>query len=70
MILALTAHRGPKGELLRQILAWERGDFERASGDLRPAAIAAAHADALEWARNAAVELLGPEADGAVADAA
>jgi EAL and modified HD-GYP domain-containing signal transduction protein len=70
MVLALTGHRGPKGELLRQILAWERGDFERASGDLRPAAIAEAHADALVWARNAAAELLGPEADGELVHAA
>src|SRR3954452_15344065 len=72
MVLALTTHRGPKGDLLRQVLAWERGDFERASGVLRPEVIAEAHRSALVWAQNAAAELLGPEgeADDGLADAA
>jgi EAL and modified HD-GYP domain-containing signal transduction protein len=63
MVLALTAHRGPKGDLLRQILRWERGEFDRASGEIRPQAIAEAHQSALIWAHNAAAELLGPEAE-------
>ena len=70
MVLALTAHRGPKGDLLRQILRWERGDFERTSGELRSQAIAEAHESALVWARNAAAELLGPEGDAELADVA
>src|SRR3954463_3122966 len=72
MVLALTAHRGKKGDLLRQILNWERGEFDRASGELRPQAIAEAHESAIVWAQNAAAELLGPEGEAVdgLADAA
>jgi EAL and modified HD-GYP domain-containing signal transduction protein len=69
MVMALTAHRGPKGDLLRQVLHWERGEFERTSGELRPQAIAEAHAEALVWAQNAAAELLGPADDADLAAA-
>src|SRR3954469_565809 len=72
MVLALTAHRGKKGDLLRQILNWERGEFDRASGEIPRQAIAEAHASALVWAQNAAAELLGPEGEAVdgLADAA
>jgi EAL and modified HD-GYP domain-containing signal transduction protein len=70
MVMALTAHRGAKGELLRQILRWERGEFERASGELRLQAIAEAHAAAIIWANDAAAELLGPDEGAHVAAAA
>jgi len=72
MVLALTNHRGPKGELLGSILSWERGDFDRVSGGLEPDRLAATHAEALAWADEAARELLGPadDADAPLADAA
>ena len=69
MVLALTNHRGPKGELLGSILSWERGEFDHVSGGLEPNRLAATHAEALAWAQEAARELLGPD-DAALADAA
>jgi c-di-GMP phosphodiesterase len=61
MVRALTAHRGPKGELLAQVLRWERGQFERVSGDIPPQRMAEVQREAIEWAANAASELLGPD---------
>jgi EAL and modified HD-GYP domain-containing signal transduction protein len=65
MLAALTDHEGPKGELLECVLRWERGDFDAAS-DLVPAdLVAAKHLEALDWAKHAVEELLGPDDDAA-----
>jgi len=67
MVTALTAHRGPKGKLLGAVLQWERGEYQYISGDIRPERMAEVHEDAIEWANNAATELLGAEEPLAVA---
>jgi c-di-GMP phosphodiesterase len=61
MVTALTAHRGPKGKLLGAVLQWERGEYKYTSGDIRPERMAEVHEDAIEWANDAATELLGAE---------
>src|SRR2546423_15179139 len=59
MRAALISGIGPKGDLLRSVLHWERGET-RDAGNLRnpPARLAAAHTEALAWADDAASELL------------
>jgi hypothetical protein len=59
MRAALTAHIGPKGELLRSILHWERGEAHEATRTgIAPGRLAAAHTEAIAWADDAASELL------------
>jgi EAL and modified HD-GYP domain-containing signal transduction protein len=62
MYLALTAHRGPKGELLAAVLAWERGEFDRVPASVRRDHLAEVQAEAFRWADEAASELLEPDA--------
>jgi len=59
MRAALISGIGPKGDLLRSILHWERGET-REAGKLGIATdrLAAAHTEALAWADDAASELL------------
>jgi c-di-GMP phosphodiesterase len=64
MRAALTSHVGPKGDLLRAILHWERGQTaEACKTGINPGRLAAAHTEALAWADDATSELL----DGASA---
>src|SRR5256714_2942269 len=59
MRAALTAHLGPKGNLLNAILHWERGETAKAGRfGIAPGRLAAAHTEALAWADDAASELL------------
>src|SRR2546423_1552573 len=64
MRAALISGIGPKGDLLRSVLHWERGETREASKlGIGPGRLAAAHTEALAWADDAASELLDDAAD-------
>src|SRR5213593_584162 len=68
MRAALTSHSGRKGDLLRCVLLWERGETAQAIRcGIAPGKIAAAHTEALAWAEDAASELLDAPDAGAQA---
>ena len=63
MRAALISGIGPKGDLLRSVLHWERGETREAtSTGINPGRLAAAHTEALAWADDAASELLDESA--------
>jgi c-di-GMP phosphodiesterase len=65
MLAALSDHAGSKGELLKCVLRWERGDFDGAGEIADPEVVAATHLEALEWAKLTMSELLGSGDDAA-----
>src|SRR3954469_14171648 len=70
MRAALISGIGPKGDLLRSVLHWERGETREAtSTGINPGRLAAAHTEALAWADDAASELLD-ESTGLESEAA
>ena len=59
MRAALISGIGPKGDLLRSVLHWERGETREAGKlGISTDRLAAAHTEALAWADDAASELL------------
>jgi c-di-GMP phosphodiesterase len=70
MRAALISGLGPKGDLLRSVLHWERGETREATKTgINPGRLAAAHTEALAWADDAASELLD-ESTGLESEAA
>ena len=68
MRAALISGIGPKGDLLRSVLHWERGETREAGKLGIPTdRLAAAHTEALAWAEDAASELLDAPDAGAQA---
>jgi|SRR5947209_2456955 len=64
MRAALTAHIGRKGDLLRAVLHWERGETREALRlGIGADRLAAAHTEALAWADDATSELLDDAPD-------
>jgi EAL and modified HD-GYP domain-containing signal transduction protein len=74
MRLALIAHGGPNGEILRTVVEWERGDAGAGEDPAPPVVpvddLVELYAEAVEWADRTAAELVGERAEATSATSA